>query len=289
MTAESHLIVNPRSGGFSERRLRGIMGMLAGAGMQPVVHRLDHPAAIESAAREITSPERQPATLMVAGGDGTINCALNGIVSPATVFAVLPLGTANVLSLELGLDSLATAVERIRQGNSRLFSCGLVTTPAGSRRFLLMAGIGYDAEVVRGVGREKRFLGKAAYLLSALRCLLRWDDAGVRLNFSDHQLDVHTLIISNAARYGGNFVIAPGIDVFTPGIQLVAVAPPRRMALAGLLAKILLGIRPRHHCWRLTSGAVEVTGIKPIQLDGDYWGCSPATIRICPDVARIIC
>lgn len=289
MATDRHLIVNPRSGSFSEKRLAGILEMLAAAGIEPEVHRLDHSLAIESAVRQITSPGRPAVTLMVAGGDGTVNCALNGITSPDTVLAILPVGTANVLALELGLDSPVTAVERIIAGTSRPFSCGVVRNAQGERRFLLMAGIGYDAAVVRGVGSEKRLLGKGAYAVSALRELIGWDREEIGLSFSGGQFNAHTVVISNAGRYGGNFVLAPDINIFTPGVQLLAVKPPRRLALLRLLKEVLCGRLPGNDCWHLKDGTVAVSGVKPIQLDGDFYGLSPATIGICRDVARIIC
>src|SRR5438067_10902117 len=83
--------------------------------------------------------------IIVSGGDGTINEAVNGIAGTETALAVLPGGTANVWAKEIAVrkDPLA-AMRQLLTGERRRIDLGR----AGDRYFLLMAGIGLDGAVV---------------------------------------------------------------------------------------------------------------------------------------------
>lgn len=114
--------------------------------------------------------ENGATTVIVSGGDGTINEALQGMVGTKARLAVWPQGTANVLAHELGISTdLKRVAAIIARGKSRLIYPGCaVQEETGTRRyFLLMAGIGLDASVVNGVRPGlKRRIGKAAFWYS---------------------------------------------------------------------------------------------------------------------------
>ena len=105
-------------------------------------------------------------TIIAAGGDGTINEVVNGIVGiPKVTLGILPVGTMNVFAVELGipLNSLEKAWAIIEKKNIRQ----LDLPRAGSRYFVQLGGAGLDAEVVRRTTREsKKALGPLSYLVS---------------------------------------------------------------------------------------------------------------------------
>ena len=105
--------------------------------------------------------------IVVAGGDGTVNEVVNGMAADSPPLAILPLGTTNVLALEIGLPRrFEEACDLALHGKATPIYLGL----ADQRRFVLMAGVGFDADVVRGVNlRLKRAFGKGAYLVSSCR------------------------------------------------------------------------------------------------------------------------
>lgn len=111
-------------------------------------------------------------SIVAAGGDGTINEVVNGIMQAdisGVRFGVLPVGTMNVFAVELGipLNSPEAAWEVIRSGHVRRVDLPLCTTPSGERSFVQLAGAGLDAEVVRRTTREsKRAFGPLSYLIS---------------------------------------------------------------------------------------------------------------------------
>ena len=284
-----YLIVNPTSGGFSPRLLEKVMASLRQNGLDPEL--LTTSCAGDAALFAARVCAGAPAPLvLVAGGDGTVNGVLNGLVPGAATLGVIPLGTSNVLARELKIGSLDDALARVAKGVSRPISVGELECAGEKRRFLLMAGVGVDGAVVRTVRlAEKKLVGKGAYLLSALRLLSNWDLGELRVTGAGRSLSCHSVIVCNAARYGGNFLLAPSGDLFSPGFQVLCIEGGR---LTYLRLALLLGLNRAAASRSVTAFAsteLEVSGNKPVQLDGDYFGAAPLRIRSLPDFLRLIC
>ncbi|MEK0446120.1 MAG: hypothetical protein RLZZ399_1441 [Verrucomicrobiota bacterium] len=105
-------------------------------------------------------------TVVAAGGDGTVNEVLRGIVGTSARLGVLPVGTVNVFAREMGIPlDWEDALLRISQGREQLVDVGW----ANGSPFVQLAGVGWDAQVVQAVCPEaKRVWGAGAYLWSAL-------------------------------------------------------------------------------------------------------------------------
>jgi hypothetical protein len=167
------IIGNPNSGSAGdEGYLERFAEALRAGGLEVEVlntERPDHATELSAAAGD-DDP-------VAAGGDGTVNEVVNGLSEGATL-GILPLGTANVLARELGLPlKPEDACERILTGTPIRMDVGVATDEEGTeRRFTLMAGIGFDADVVREVTpRLKRYLRSLAFPLVALKVYFRGD------------------------------------------------------------------------------------------------------------------
>jgi diacylglycerol kinase family enzyme len=76
--------------------------------------------------------KRKPRLLIAAGGDGTINEVINGIVWTDTPLAVLPLGTTNVLAKELNIpEDLYGALVTAVTSTPKRVSLGVVQAGSG--------------------------------------------------------------------------------------------------------------------------------------------------------------
>jgi len=289
-TMNSFLLINPLSGSYSRALHDEIISALQGVGVFPACLTVAGPDDAVRACAAIEAESDTP-LVIVAGGDGTVNLVVNALTPGSATLAVLPTGTANVLALELGIGSVADGIARIAAGRTRPLAVGAVEGPGGlSRRFLLMAGIGLDGEVVRGVRtREKRLLKKGAYLLSALRCLLAWQPGRFPLVADGRRLECHSVVVCNAARYGGSLVLMPEADISGPMLELFCITTERRWSWLRLAVAVLAGrpCRPGD-VTRLRAGQVEVGGDRAVQLDGDYLCQAPVRIGVLPDFARII-
>jgi diacylglycerol kinase family enzyme len=281
------IIANRGAGTFSQQTLDSACRRLEAAGYQ--LERLfcgDFSEMTATAAR--VSREPHAPLVIAAGGDGTINAVFNGLAGNNATCAILPLGTANVLAIELGLNSLEAATQKIIAGASRPFTAGFISRELKSSRFFLMAGAGFDGTVVRGVtaGLKQRF-GKGAYLLSGLRGLAAWERAELEITADGRQFACHSIIVCNAAHYGGPFRLAPAASIFTPTLELLAVTSCSRSGVLSLAAEALCGSRS-NALLRCSAKDILITGKKPVQVDGDDWGDAPVAISAENNFARII-
>jgi YegS/Rv2252/BmrU family lipid kinase len=289
MPRNAVLIVNPTSGSYSRTAVDRALDLLSRGG---VAARLCLTANAGDPARfalEACTTWQDP-LVIVAGGDGTINAALNGLRPGKATLAVLPFGTANVLARELAIDSAEDAVARIVRGISRPLKVGLVQSGSLRRYFLLMAGVGVDGAVVAGVRhREKRLFGKGAYFLSALRTLRSWDDSLLEVTVDGRGYRCHTAIVCNAARYGGRFRLAPRADMFSPGFQVVCLGDSRRGAYFRVCGDLLRGYAPSGAGIGIVAGReIEIGGRKPMQVDGDAFLAAPSRIMAVEGFVRLI-
>lgn len=289
MARHCFVIVNPTSGSFSQPRLEQVLASLRRDGLDPELLLTGKAEDASLFAARICAERPEPLVL-VGGGDGTLNGVLNGLRPGVATLGVIPLGTSNVLARELKILSLEDALARVARGSSRPISVGELACAGEKRRFLLMAGVGVDGAVVRGVRlNEKRLVGKGAYLLSALRVVAGWDRGTIKVSGGGRSLTCHSVIVCNAAKYGGNFLLAPAADLFTPGFQVLCIEGGRGTYLSLALR---LGLGRPVLCPSVTSFAteeLEIVGDKPVQLDGDYFGVAPLTLRSLPDFVRLIC
>jgi diacylglycerol kinase family enzyme len=199
------------------------------------------------------------------------------------------MGTANVMALELGIRSTLQATSRMLFGRSRAFTAGRLQNDIRKSRFFLMAGAGFDGHIVRGVSlREKRLLGKSAYLLSALRSIVSWDSSELQVTTETEQFSCGSLIISNTARYGGPFSLSPSANIFSQSFELTAIKGSSRSAAIRAMTDVVLGRSESVELYKTTASRIIVTGFKPVQADGDNWGNSPVEIVAEPDYAKLL-
>jgi len=116
---------------------------------------------------------------VVAGGDGTINEVINGIAGSSMPVGIIPLGVSNVLALELGIPlNSERASDIVIKGNVRPVPLGI----SNGRYFFLMAGVGFDAEVVCRLNmRLKRYLRKLTYILTGIKVIFSYKPPTIKI------------------------------------------------------------------------------------------------------------
>jgi diacylglycerol kinase (ATP) len=273
------LIINPVSGGYSEAGIERIRASLRAGGVETETLLTGSADDAQAFARDICRRSEEP-LIAACGGDGTVNGVINGMEPGKGVLAVIPSGTANVLARELSIRSVDDSVSRIIRGFTRQMTIGVLHGERGERRFILMAGVGLDGEVVEKLRMdEKRRLGKGAYLLSAARRMVNWNRDLFEAVVDGNTIRCHSLVVCNASRYGGGFVLAPQADIFSPGLQALCVTGENRAAYARLIMAAAAGRVKENSSYSLISGReFSVSGDKAVQLDGDYFCRGPVRI-----------
>ena len=148
--------------------------------------------------------------VLASGGDGTVTACAEGLAGSGVPLAVLAAGTGNLLARNLGLPlDLPGALATALGGTDRRLDVGV----ANGRRFVAMAGIGFDAELLDSAAEPlKRRLGWAAYVLSALRHL-RDRPVRVRLRADGGpalRRRAAAVIIGNVGALQGGLALLPG-------------------------------------------------------------------------------
>ena len=218
--------------------------------------------------------------VVAAGGDGTLNEVVNGLAPAAIPLGFLPLGTTNVFALEVGIPfAVEKACAAVLDGEARPVCLG----KAGDSRFLLMAGIGFDAEAVcRVSGSLKRRLGKLAYVISALQvwCASPAREMEAELEDGSRQA-CYGAIVCNARCYGGRFVLTPAACLESDHLEACLFLNGGRLAQLAYALRIGLHLPlkpPGVRIVQVRRLTLSGDGVA-VQLDGDCSGRLPLTIE----------
>jgi diacylglycerol kinase (ATP) len=290
MGSDAVIIGNPNSGrAGSKDYLERCAKILRSGGLSVKVLNTERPDHATELASSIDS-----SLVVAAGGDGTINEVVNGLAGKDATLGILPLGTANVLARELGLPlDVERACKRILRGERTRIDLGVATNREGvERRFACMAGIGFDAHVVRAVTpRLKRYLRGLAFPITAFKVLAKEDFPPVQVIQGDTTWVTRFAIIANGHYYGGDFRVShPGL--LTNG-ELEAILVERVSVLLrpDILGRILAR-RPLDRTMRSFTArelrACAPDAEVPVQLDGEVWGNLPMSFRVEPRALEVI-
>lgn len=283
------VIVNPVAGRLRAHRLQALLGRLRAAGLETEVRETRAPGDAEHLARAVIGERTGAPALLVAGGDGTLNEAINGMAGSALPLGILPLGTANVLAWELGVGAVDAAAEAIAAGEMREIHLGEVN----GRVFTMMAGVGFDARVVAAVDAGwKRRIGKGEYVRQSLAEIARHQPTRYRLTLDDGQVeDAGSAIIANGHYYGGRFVAAPHARLDQPWFELRLFRRGRRIDALRYAAGLVLDRLDRLADADLARArTVRVDGPEgePVQADGDIIARLPASISVSAHRLRVL-
>lgn len=283
--AESFIIVvNPDAGGECRRLASAVAAELAARGRRIVVE----DAVRQGHIRRLAETTRADA-LLVAGGDGSINEAVRGLLArpaPRPALGVIPQGTVNVLTQELGLPEESAALAEIfARGGTKPLHVGL----ANGRPFVLMASAGLDAAIVQSVDLGlKKALGRFAYAVAAAKILARGDFPDIEAETDAGTLRAKCVVVAKSKYYGGRFVIDAAADVTRPGLSLVALT---EISLGATLALVRYFASGRlDAAGRIRKLAVRRATLRggAAQIDGDYLCPTPVDIREADETLDIL-
>ncbi len=229
--------------------------------------------------------------LAVSGGDGTVMEAMSALVGTDIPIAVLPAGTGNLLSINLGIPTTVPDAVHVAL-SGKPYALDLARTSEG-RYFAIMGGMGMDAQMIADTDRAaKNKLGKWAYFRAALKNLPR------RRAFIDIYLDdkpplrrrAKTVLLANMGKITGGLSVLP---TAAPNDGLLDVGIVKAATLAHwahLAGSALLGHAHQdaslevHQAKKVT---LKPRRTQPVQFDGEDGGRTDSlTVEIVP---RAVC
>ncbi len=289
MTRSAFIIYNPGSG-RGRGRVRSVsrmVQMLQRRGLGVESRATAVPGDATWLARDAVAAGAQ--LIVVHGGDGTVNEAMQPLVGGSTPLAVWPGGTANVLARELGLPRrLDRVADMIAEGRTRRVSVGL----AGRRYFLLMAGVGLDAALVRVVNATlKRLIGQGAFWIAALRQLVRWEPRRFLVEVEGQRYGATFAVLANVASYASGIRIAPRASIDSAALDVCLIDWTERWRFIRHLRAGFSGTLPAlpgvtylqvRRATALGNDAVWV------HVDGELLGRLPMTFQCVPAALSLI-
>lgn len=246
--------------------------------------------------------------VVAAGGDGTVSlaaaltaelCSVEAEASPERTgefepweipIVPMPLGTENLLARQFGHSAIAESVfDTIRFGESYRLDVGV----ANDKPFLIMATCGFDAEVVRGMHLTRRgHISRMSYMKPIVRAIRNYPFPRIRVRIDQEEtIECRWAMVFNLPRYAANLGIEP--EAVGNDGQLDVIAFRRGSILTGI--RYVTGIWLRRHLRfsdvvRRRGRSIEISSESrvPYQIDGDYAGRLPLTIRTMPGRIRLL-
>ncbi|MDX9862150.1 MAG: diacylglycerol kinase family lipid kinase [Rhodospirillales bacterium] len=281
------VIFNPTAGRRRRRTLAAVLRHLERAGCQVTVRPTAARGDAETLARAASAEGWD--VVAVAGGDGTINEAVNGLYGHALPLAVIPLGTANVVAAELCMPSDPEAIaDVIAEAPIRDIHLG----EANGRLFVMMAGVGFDARVVEAMPAWlKRGLGKGAYVLMFLAGLYRFSRSPYRVTVDGETHGAASAVIANGHFYAGRHSCAPLARLGEPLLYICLFLRPGPLHALRYGLWLLLGRLERLDDALILPGekvTIEGPAGQPVQGDGDIIGRVPLTAGLSEKTLSVV-
>ena len=265
------------------------------------IERTSHPEEATEIARRTASGSAD--TIVVVGGDGTVNAVLNGILGTKLALGVIPAGSANDLASLYHIPSEVGKACDVIMGRS-IHHADLICV--NGWYYITAGGLGLGCEIARVANTLRRYrMGRPAgrllrsklYLLMALYVLLKngahSEKLEVRLNGHSLSADTFSLLVNNQSFLGKHFLVSPGA-INDDGLFDVCLIRSGR-SLTRMLPALIKVLAGRHldspyvMTWRATELIVRAG--KPLCFFGDgeiHQESSEFRIRIAPQALDII-
>ncbi len=276
------VIFNPTAGQRHALRLWHVLDVLSGNGVRVRLRETTHAGHATTLARQAVADGAE--LVVAAGGDGTIAEVAAGLAGSRVPLGIIPLGTANVLALELGLSTGARQVAAaLAFRRTRTLWPGMATGPAGTRLFVQMVGVGLDAQVVHHVPRGlKRCMGRWAYVGQTMREMLRYSYRPLQVRIDGEDAEAGSVVVSKGVFYAGHYRLAPDARPGEPGFSVALFGGTGPFAAIKYGAALVTNLLPRAPGMRLLRAKrVEIKAdfAVPAQADGDPAGAAPLLVR----------
>jgi YegS/Rv2252/BmrU family lipid kinase len=295
-------VVNPASAnGSTGRRWPEIAREAADAGLAGETRFSEHSGHVAELARE--AAENGVELIVVVGGDGTVNEAVNGLmdVRPEArpELAVLPRGTGTDFVRTFRIPTgVADAVAVAGSGRALAIDAGRVTYRSWSGAeesayFANIASAGMSGAVAQRANSSSKALGgKISFLWATLAVFARWRNAEIVVEVDEERRGglMYDVIVANCRYLAGGMHMTPTADPSDGLFDVLLIGDITKTDLVLTLPKVYRGTHLPHPKAELLRGrrvVVDAPTPLPIELDGEQPGTTPASFEIVPEALRL--
>ncbi|MBE9048941.1 lipid kinase [Nostocales cyanobacterium LEGE 11386] len=287
MSSRALLLVN-RYARQGEKRLSEAIHCLEQLGFDLIEESAEDPKQL---AEVIVRHQHEIDLVIIGGGDGTLNAAVDALVDTQLPLGILPLGTANDLARTLGIpNSLNEACKVIAYGELRRIDLGWVN----GKHFFNVASLGLSVKITQRLTKEvKRRWGIFAYAATALRVI--WEarpfSAEIKINGKSFRVKTVQIAVGNGRYYGGGMAVVHDATIDDQRLDLYSLEIEHWWQIIPLLPAMRQG---RHIYWRgvrtIQGQEIEVYTRKPLPIntDGEITTYTPAHFRVIPEAIGVL-
>lgn len=284
------VLVNPRAGRrpVSVDRLRAA---LDDAGLAATIRRVEGRDDMRSAVLDAASTSSR---LALVGGDGTVNLAVDTLLSagaPLPVIGILPAGTGCDLLRTFGIpQDLESAATHLSGDATYRMDVGVLDGAWGRRHFVNVAQAGAGAAAAETSPRLPRRLGPVRYPIAFASRLPGFPATDVTIGGSmAYRGRALAVIMANAQFFAGGWNVAPKAMLVDGELDIQVIDAKKRQAPA-LVPKIVKGVHLTQPTVRRRSCAeimLETEVPWPVEADGDYVGTTPVRASVLPAAVTV--
>lgn len=229
--------------------------------------------------------------LILAGGDGSVSFAINELIKNDIKFeddfaiGYIPAGTANILQAELGMTKNIKKIAKILTSNNL---CKTNLVKINDRYFVLMAGIGWDAQIVQSIDTKiKKILGKVIFGLKGFEKFLLMKNDKIKVSINNEEILADWILCSNSRYYAGHYKITD-TNIFEEKFTTYIFKDLKRMNLLYYIYLIIRygNLEKSKSVITKNISELKMDGLNkqiPIQIDGDNFGSSNKIIIMSSD------
>jgi diacylglycerol kinase (ATP) len=234
-------------------------------------------------------------TVLVAGGDGSVGEAANGLAGTEVNLGIIPIGTfmntASMLSIPLELEK---AIELIKIGRTRKIDLGVLEKQNGKKGekyyFIESAGVGLEAKIHRHVWKLER--GNKKAILGFIRDMFKYSRFNARIELDDNNLEVktHMITVSNGPLSGASLTLAPGAKLNDHELT-VSIYMMNKFEILNFFAKIFKNSKFFHPdvlTFKTKRARIETDPVTRIHADATFYNETPVGFSVWPNALNVI-
>lgn len=286
MNQRALLLVNRRAR-RGQDDLSRIVGRLKSLGLDLLEESISPPRDLPDTIRRYRD---RVDMVIIGGGDGTLNAAIDGLIDTQLPLGILPLGTANDLARTLGIPrSLPDACDVIAKGKPQPIDLGWVN----GKHFFNVASLGLSVKVTEQLSKEmKRRWGVLAYAFTALKVLSQSVPfyAEIRMNGETRRVSTVQIAIGNGRYYGGGMAVAEDASIDDQRLDLYSIEIKHWWQMIALLPAMRSGTLAS---WSFVTGMhgqeIEIYTPRPhsVNTDGEITAHTPARFKVIPKAISV--
>lgn len=292
MAKRTFVLSNPKAG--TAAKVREMLDKLAGlTGFS--VHQTEAPGDGVRLARQAV--EEGYARLIVMGGDGTVNEALNGVAPDfgKIEFGIAPFGTGNDFATMIGIpDEPEEAVECLLTAETAMIDVGLLEAGETRRYFINASAGGFSSKVTEHLDSERKSSwGGLAFYISAAEALPELEAHQLKVRIDDSETietECLNLVVANGRTVAGGIPVAPLAEPDDGLLDLLILPIVPTAELAALFRELIAREEADHSSLLRSARKIEIVCDPPmvLNIDGEIAADTPAQYSVLPQALRTL-